>query len=64
MFFFAKLSLQYAVQSAVVMMPEIHSNDAVLKLDELDRPDSRTRQELYWMRNLDALDDFGEIHGF
>ena len=33
MVFFAKLSLQYAVQSAVVMMPEIHSNDAVLKLD-------------------------------
>lgn len=43
MVFFAKLSLQYAVQSAVVMMPEIHSNNAVLKLDELNRPDSWAR---------------------
>jgi uncharacterized protein YjiS (DUF1127 family) len=29
----------------------------------LDRPDSRTRQELDRMRNLEALNDFGEIHG-
>jgi hypothetical protein len=40
MFFFAKLSLKDSVQSAGLMMPEIHSNDAVLKLDELGRPDS------------------------
>jgi hypothetical protein len=29
----------------------------------LFHPDSRTRQELDWMRNLDAFDDFGQDHG-
>ncbi len=63
MVFFAKFALQYAVQNAGVVIPEIDCNYAVFKLDELDRPDSRTRQELDRMRNLEALNDFGEIHG-
>jgi hypothetical protein len=58
----AKISLNYTVQSARLVVPEIDSNNAVTNVNELDRPDSWTDQKAVLMRNFNCLDDFWKIH--
>jgi hypothetical protein len=58
----AKISLNYTVQSARLVVPEIDSNNAVTNVNELDCQDSRSRQESGRVDRFNAFDNFRKIH--